>query len=133
MTDATIYRAGWSLDDVDWSRFDRSKLDADLVAAVKAASLVEYNAHDYVDYLKRVYVGAPADQIAAIEHWGKEEIQHGLALGRWAELADSEFDFKDAFARFREGYRPAHFISGEGSVRGSRRGAFRRKIGRAHV
>jgi hypothetical protein len=122
MAEGTVYQAGWSLDDVDWSRFDATKLDEDLLRAVKAASLVEYNASDYVSYLRRVYRDAPPVTLANIEHWGKEEIQHGLALGRWAEIADPSFDFKDAFARFREGYRPPHFESGEGSVRGSRRG-----------
>jgi hypothetical protein len=122
MTDGAIYKSGWSLDDVDWSRFDASKVDPVLLASVKAASLVEYNAQDYVVYLTRVYAGAPAQQIADIERWGREEIQHGLALGRWAEMADSTFDFQSSFERFRAGYRPAHFTSGEGSVRGSRRG-----------
>jgi hypothetical protein len=122
MTDGIIYQAGWTLEDVDWSRFDASQVDSALLAAVKAASLVEYNAADYVTYLKRVYRGAPDSTLRAIEHWGEEEIQHGLALGRWAEMADPRFDFRNAFARFRELYRPAHFEGGEGSVRGSRRG-----------
>jgi hypothetical protein len=122
MTDGVIYKAGWTLDDVEWSRFDPSELDPELVAAVKAASLVEYNAPDYVAYLKRVYRDAPKSTTRAIEHWGEEEIQHGLALARWAELADPAFDFAASFARFRALYRPAHFANGEGSVRGSKRG-----------
>ncbi len=117
-----IYKAGWSLDDIDWSRFDPSKVDPELLAAVKGASLVEHNAPDYVTYLKRVYDGAPAEKIRRIELWGAEEVQHGMALARWAEMADPTFHFKDAFARFRAGYRPAHFAGGDGSVRGSRRG-----------
>jgi hypothetical protein len=122
MTDAAIYKAGWTLADVNWSRFDASKVNADLIAAVKAASLVEYNAPDYVDYLKRVYHGAPQSTLGTIEHWGGEEIQHGLALARWAALADPSFDFDAAFARFRALYRPAHFERGNVSVRGSKRG-----------
>ena len=122
MAESAVYKQGWSLDDVDWSRFDASKVDADLLPAVKGAALVEYNARDYVDYLKRVYRGAPAETIDTIERWGEEEVQHGLALGRWAEMADPTFNFKGAFARFRSGYRPAHFTNGDGSVRGSRRG-----------
>ena len=122
MTDGVIYSAGWTLDDIDWSAFEPARVDPGLLAAVKAASLVEYNAPDYVAYLKRVYRGAAESTIRSIEHWGEEEIQHGLALARWAELADPAFSFKDAFARFKAGYRPAHFDSGEGSVRGSRRG-----------
>ncbi len=122
MTDGAIYKAGWTLADIDWSRFDASKADADLIAAVKGASLVEYNAADYVDYLKRVYRGAPEPTLAAIERWGREEIQHGEALARWVGLADESFDFKSAFARFRALYRPAHFEHGNISVRGSKRG-----------
>jgi hypothetical protein len=122
MTDGIVYEAGWTLDNVDWSRFDPSKVSAPLLAAVKAASLVEYNAPDYVTYLKRVYKGAPDDTIRRIEHWGEEEIQHGLALARWAEMADPGFDFTSAFGRFRALYQAEHFQTGHGSVRGSRRG-----------
>jgi rubrerythrin len=122
MTDGVIYSAGWTLDDVDWARFEPDKVDDGLLAAVKAASLVEYNAPDYVAYLKRIYKGAPDSTIRSFEHWGEEEIQHGLALARWAELADPSFDFNRAFARFRTKYRPAHFDGADVSVRGSKRG-----------
>jgi hypothetical protein len=123
MTGGTVYRGGWSLDDVQWDKFDRSKLDAKLVAAVKAASLVEFNAPDYVAYLSRVFKHAGPETLEDIKQWGEEESQHGLALGRWAEMADPSFNFKEAFARFREGYHPEHFDSDdETSVRGSRRG-----------
>jgi hypothetical protein len=122
MTDGVIYSAGWTLDDVDWSRFEPAKVDLNLLAAVKAAALVEYNAPDYVAYLKRVYKGAPDSTIRDIEHWGEEEIQHGLALARWAEVADPSFDFNRAFVRFRTKYRPWHFDGADRSIRGSRRG-----------
>ncbi len=122
MPDGIIYEAGWTLDDINWSLFEASKVTPELLASVKAASLVEYNAPDYVSYLKRVFKDAPESVISTIEHWGEEEVQHGRALARWAELADPGFNFKAAFTRFRALYRPAHFVSGEGSVRGSRRG-----------
>jgi len=122
MSNGEVFAAGWSLDDVDWARFDAAKVEPELLAAVKAASLVEYNAHDYVAYLKRVYRGAPEKTLVTIERWGEEEVQHGLALARWCEMADPEFDFREAFTRFRAGYKPAHFMTGDGSVRGSRRG-----------
>ena len=94
-----------------------------MLAAVKAAALVEYNAPDYVIYLKRVFADAPSQTLTDIERWGSEEIQHGLVLGRWAELADPSWSFDDAFARFRAGYKPPHFASNDAiSVRGSRRG-----------
>ncbi len=117
----TVYAQGWTLDDVQWSRFDAAKVAPWMVAAIKAAALVEYNAPDYVTYLKRVFRDAPTR--AAIEQWGREEAQHGRALGRWAEMADPAFSLEAAFARFRAGYKPAHFDSAdETSIRGSRRG-----------
>ena len=123
MTNGTIYHGGWSLDDVAWDKFDASKVDARLLAAVKAASLVEYNAPDYVTYLSRVFQEGPAQTLHDLARWGQEEIQHGLVLGRWAEMADPTFNFQDAFSRFRAGYRPAHFANQDTvSVRGSRRG-----------
>jgi len=123
MTSGKVYSGGWTLDEVRWSGFDSSKVDPKLLAAVKAASVVEYNAPDYVTYLKRVFRHADASTLADIERWGEEEIQHGLALGRWAELADPSFDFQAAFARFRAGYKPPHFAADDQvSVRGSRRG-----------
>ena len=123
MTAGTVYTQGWTLDDVQWSLFDRSKIEPSMLAAVKAAALVELNAPDYVSYLKRVFAGGSAETLAAIDQWGCEESQHGRALGRWAEMADPSFSLDDASARFRAGYKPAHFVSGDStSIRGSRRG-----------
>jgi rubrerythrin len=122
MAVAPVYKQGWTMDDIHWSLFDREKVEPTLLAAIKAAALVEYNAPDYVTYLKRVFAGS-SSTMAALEQWGQEESQHGRALGRWAEMADPTFKLEDAFARFRKGYTPAHFgDSQQGSVRGSRRG-----------
>lgn len=122
MTVATVYKQGWTMDDVHWTLFDPQKVEPTLLCAIKAAALVEYNAPDYVTYLKRVFAGNP-QTMTAIEQWGREESQHGRALGRWAEMADPSFKLEEAFARFRKGYTPAHFSDGEEtSVRGSRRG-----------
>jgi len=123
MTVAPVYKQGWTMDDIHWSLFDREKVEPTLLAAIKAAALVEYNAPDYVTYLKRVFAGSNPSTMASLEQWGQEEAQHGRALGRWAEMADPSFKLEDAFARFRKGYTPAHFAGTEaGSVRGSRRG-----------
>ena len=122
MAEGTVYKQGWTLDDVQWSKFDASRVDPRLLAAAKGAALVEYNAPDYVTYLKRVFAGDAA-AFAAIENWGLEETQHGRALARWCELADPAFDFEDAVRRFRAGYKPPHFQGNdEESIRGSRRG-----------
>ena len=123
MTVASVYKQGWTMDDIHWSLFDPSKVTPKLLSAVKAAALVEYNAPDYVTYLKRVFAGSEPSTIDSIEQWGREEAQHGRALGRWAEMADPSFKLEEAIARFRKGYTPAHFAESQaGSVRGSKRG-----------
>jgi hypothetical protein len=123
MSEGKVYRQGWSPDDVSWSAFDASKAEYWMVDAIKSAALVEYNASDYVTYLKRVFHDAGPEAHAVLEQWGREETQHGAVLGRWAEMADPGFKLEEAVARFRKGYRPEHFAGGEpASVRGSRRG-----------
>ncbi len=109
----------WTLDDIEWDRFDAAKVDADLLAAVKAAAMVEYNAGDYVAYLTNVFSDRPDIQ-ATIQQWGREEEQHGAALARWAELADPDFSFSNAFKRFQDIYQIP--VDATESVRGSRAG-----------
>jgi rubrerythrin len=107
----------WTLDDIDWTRFDPAKVDPELLRVVKAASLVERNGADYETYLCNVFAG-DAEFSAAARAWAAEEVQHGEALARWARLADPAWDFAAAFARFTAGFRPPLDVAA--SVRGSR-------------
>lgn len=110
-------RKHWSVDDIAWHRFDAEKVDPEILAMVKAAALVEANAHDYVAYLHRVFADDATFREAA-SRWGEEEAQHGTALGRWAEIADPEFSFADRLRAFRANYQiPA---AATASVRGGR-------------
>src|SRR5216683_3318719 len=109
----------WTLDDIAWQRFDRSKVDGELLRIVKAASLVECNGADYAQYLCKVFYDDAAFQAVAMR-WGAEEIQHGAALARWARLADPDYDFAAAAARFSAGFRVD--VDAASSVRGSRVG-----------
>ncbi len=111
--------AHWTLDDIDWGRFDRSKVSPELVAVVKAAAMVEFNGGAYGVYLRNVFHDDPGFKQAASE-WAEEEVQHGEALRRWAELADPAFDFDESFKCFTDGYRLP--LDCEQSVRGSRCG-----------
>lgn len=110
---------GWTPETIAWDRFDASKVDPELLRTVKAASLVERNGADYGRYLSRVFADDP-EFVALIEDWAREEIVHGMALGRWAMLADPTWDFDAAFARFRAGYSLP--LDATHSVRGSRAG-----------
>ncbi len=109
----------WTLEDIPWDQFDAQKVDPDILKLVKAASLVEYNGGDYATYLCNVFSGDDEFQDAA-RAWAGEEVKHGRALGRWAEMADAGFDFEQSFQRFLEGFRLP--LDATSSVRGSRSG-----------
>jgi rubrerythrin len=108
----------WSVEEIDWSRFDPGKVTPMLVSLAKAASMVEHNAADYARYLCDVFPDDPQFKKAVAE-WAEEETQHGEALRRWAEHADPDFDFEESFAVFTKGFQLPHVAS---SVRGSRCG-----------
>jgi hypothetical protein len=109
----------WRLDEVPWDRFDGSRLDPAMIPLVKAAAMVERNGRDYAIYLGNVFNDDPDFQAAA-DRWSVEEVQHGDALGKWATLADPDWNFEAAFARYRAGYQLP--LDVDRSVRGSRTG-----------
>src|SRR5471032_502109 len=109
----------WTLESIAWDRFDASKVDAEILRNIKAAAMVERNGADYGIYLGRVFADDTAF-VADLTVWVAEEVQHGMALGRWAQIADPAWDFDAAFERFRQGYQVP--LDAEASVRGSQAG-----------
>lgn len=109
----------WRQEELPWDQIERDKIDWELVPLIKAAALVEFNADDYTAYLCNVFRDDPEFQGAARD-WAIEEVQHGVALGRWAERVDPSWSFDAAVARFRAGYTVP--VNRETSVRGSRSG-----------
>ena len=111
--------AHWTLAEIPWKQFDRSKVDPEIVKIVKAASLVEHNGYEYARYLEAVFADDPPFQEAAWA-WAREEVQHGQALARWARLADPTYDFDQAFKLFSDKIRLP--VGASRSVRGTRTG-----------
>jgi hypothetical protein len=109
----------WRIEDVSWDAFDPGLVDPEIVPLVKSAAMVERNGTDYATYLNNVFHDDPDFQRAA-NNWAAEEVQHGDALGRWASLADPEWDYPAAFTRYRAGY--ALPLDVDASIRGSRTG-----------
>jgi rubrerythrin len=106
----------WTLDDIDWARFDAAKVSPDVIKVIKTAAMVERNGADYGRYLCNVF----RDDAAfcnAVGEWAAEEEQHGLALGRWAELADPAFSLDRSFAQFLDMYKIP--VDATESIRGS--------------
>ncbi len=110
----------WDMNEIDYSKIDRSKITPDLIMVVKAAALVEYNAVAYSSYLEKVFADDPQFQEMS-RCWATEEVQHGMSLGKWAETVDPSWKLEDAMAKFRAGYQIEH-IGNDTSVRGSRAG-----------
>jgi len=106
----------WRLDEISWDEFDIGKVDPDMVPLVKAAAMVERNGTDYAVYLRSVFRNDLAFGQAS-DNWAVEEVQHGDALGRWAELADPTWDYMASFARYQAGYKLQ--LDAEMSTRGS--------------
>lgn len=113
----------WTIAELPWDQLQPEAVTPDLLQIIKAASLVEYNAQDYGEYLCRVFHD-DADFQAVVDQWVIEEVQHGEALGKWAEAIDPNWSFDVAMKAFREGYTPEHFLNANDndSVRGSRSG-----------
>jgi rubrerythrin len=109
----------WTLESIDWDRFDPAAVNPDVLKAIKASAMVEANGEDYGAYLCKVFHDDPEFQAVARE-WALEELQHGKALGRWAALADPGFDYEASLKRFTDGYQIP--LEVEKSVRGSRAG-----------
>lgn len=109
--------AHWSPDDIPWTAFEPEKVDPDILKIVKAAAMVEKNAADYAAYLRNVFPDDAAFCKAA-DRWAQEEVQHGEVLGRWAEMADPDFNFAERFAVFQAGFKIP--VASSASIRGSR-------------
>src|SRR3546814_852430 len=73
----------------------------------------------YAEYLCNVFSDDPEFQQVALD-WAEEEVQHGVALGKWAGLADPTFVYDDALQRFRDGFKID--LNADASVWGSRTG-----------
>ena len=112
----------WTIEGLPWDKLDANKVNPELLEIIKAAALVEYGAQSYADYLCNIFHD-DEDFKKDAQHWAVEEVQHGEALGRWAERIDPSWSLETAMKKFQEGYTPEHFVDGsETSVRGSRSG-----------
>jgi hypothetical protein len=106
--DGSAVRRHWSLDDIPWHaiRHDAVTRNAAFFYLVASASLMESATDLYTENLIDFFVG-DAEVTSWLKHyWLPEELQHGRALRRYVEAAWPEFDWKPAFGRFVEEFRP---------------------------
>ncbi len=107
----------WKFEDINWSLFDPSKVNPEILALIKAGSVIEHNGTDYGRYLGNVFEG-DKEFGKEIEPWAKDEVKHGKVLAQWVKMADPDFDFDERFKMYVKGY-PIDTETKD-SIRGSR-------------
>lgn len=106
----------WKFEDINWSLFDQSKVNPEILRVIKAGSVIEHNGADYGRYLKNVFREDPIF-LKEIDPWSQDEIKHGRVLAEWVKLADPSYNFEDRFKVYVEGF-PIDTEANE-SIRGS--------------
>ena len=107
----------WKFEDIDWSLFDPTKVNSDLLQVIKTAGVVERNGSDYGAYLMNVFAG-DTDLQKEIKVWAEEEVKHGKTLAAWVKLADPQYDFDKCFRAYTEKFIIS--VDSTESIRGSR-------------
>lgn len=106
----------WTLQDIDWGAFQNTKVDPGLLAVIKTASLVEYNAPDYGQYLSNIFAQDP-QFMQEVPGWVADEVKHGRVLAEWVKLADPTFNLETSLQRFHSVFRIS--LGATVSIRGS--------------
>ena len=107
----------WKFEDINWSLFDASRVNPQILSIIKTGSVVERNGFDYGTYLKNVFKG-DMNFIEEVNGWELDEVKHGEVLAEWVRLADNSYNFDKAYSKFRDGYKIP--VDSSDSVRGSR-------------
>lgn len=106
----------WKYEDIDWSLFDPSKVNPEILRIIKAGSVIEHNGSDYGLYLKNVFA-EDALLRKEIQSWAADEIKHGKVLADWVKLVEPSYDFDERFKAYVKGF-PIDTQAKE-SIRGS--------------
>lgn len=95
-------RQRWTLDDIPWGRIDADAMLGQevLFYLVLGASFIETATDTYTRNLVEHYNGDPDISLWLSGRWQHEELQHGSALRRYAEIAWPHIDWPGTYARF---------------------------------
>jgi hypothetical protein len=96
----------WSVDRLPWSELRRETIadDETLFYMVTTASFVEITTDLYTTNLIAHYRDEEPLVGWLVHHWQPEELQHGVALRRYAQTVWPEFPWEDAYAAFFKEY-----------------------------
>lgn len=104
----------WRLEDIDFSRLDRTHAaaDEDLIVLLCASSLIESGSDLYTANLVSYFEGDAEVQEWLATHWEHEELQHGRALKTYIAHAWPDFDWDKTFAAFFPEYAETCKVEG---------------------
>ena len=104
----------WTLDSIDWPavREDPADEPEALFYMVAAASFMESTTDRYTRNLVDQFAGDDEITDWLDGHWLPEELQHGLALRRYVEIAWPDFDWDRVYAAFLDEF--SAYCDGEG-------------------
>ena len=97
-------RQRWSLDSIDWCaiRHDAAGEHEALFYLVVAASFMESATDRYTANLMAQFRGDTEVAAWLEQHWLPEELQHGRALRRYAQIVWPRFQWDRVYASFLE-------------------------------
>lgn len=96
----------WRVEDVDFSRIDRSRIAANeaLFYLLVSASFIESGSDLYTSNLTEHYAAYPEVQAWLRRQWEREELQHGRTFELYVKAAWPEFPWQLAFEGFLAEY-----------------------------
>lgn len=106
VTAPSAHRLPWTLESLDLTRVDRSRIadDEDLFFLLCSASFVESGSDLYSQNLIAHFSGDPELERWLDQNWQHEELQHGRALGAYVRAVWPDFDWEQGFHAFWREY-----------------------------
>ncbi len=94
---------GWTLNDIDWRRFDAGKVSTDLLKVIKTAAMVERNGADYGRYLCNVFKDDPEFRAVAAAWAAEEDLPKAVEATRKAGIATPMITSAQFTSRYANG------------------------------
>lgn len=99
-------RPHWRINDIDFTAIKGELVRDDrfLFVTLASASFVEIHSEQYADNLIVYFRDDPKLISWLVDHWRRDEVQHGQALKAYVQTVWPEFDWEQAYLAFSEEY-----------------------------
>ena len=98
----------WHYEDIPYENIDKAKVQKKefLFYLITSASFIEITSDVYEKNLATFYQDNPEVVQWLEKVWEPEELQHGKALKKYVQTVWSDFDWEEAYDKFRQEYLP---------------------------